>query len=308
MNTSMSPAVPPGAVLVGVDGSAHGEAALAWAVDHAAARRAPLVVVHGSAPLGVGRIPFADEGRLMLRESTQRVVDHAVELVHHADPELPVSVLRRYEDPRSTLLEAAEGAAMVVLGTRGLGRLRSLLLGSVSQAVASHAACPVTVVRPAELQPGPGRGNVVVGVELDGSSEAALEEAFAIAEDTRRPLDVVHVRPGHDALADPDGYVQRLDVSDRHERGFAETVLRHAEKHPHVTVVHRTVEGAPVAILVEASRTAGHLVVGSRGRHGVPALLGSVSRTVLERAHCAVTVVREPAPQAAPHERGEARG
>ncbi len=302
----MTAAVPPGSVVVGVDGSAHGDAALTWAVEHATARRLPLVVVHGSAPLGLGRIPFADEGRLMLRESTQRVVDHAVELVHRQAPGLPVTVLRRYEDPRLTLLETAEGAAMVVLGTRGLGRLRSLLLGSVSHAVASHAPCPVTVVRPAELRAGRGRGNVVVGVELDGSSESALEEAFAIAEDTGRSLDVVHARPAHDPVSDSGTYVQRLDALDRHERAFAETVLRHAEKHPDVTVVHRTVESSPVAGLVEVSRTAGHLVLGSRGRHGVPALLGSVSRSVLERAHCPVTVVRGPAPEPGSHEREEA--
>jgi nucleotide-binding universal stress UspA family protein len=297
MTTSTPHTILPGSVIVGVDGSSHSDVALAWAVDHARARHLPLVVVHGSAPLGVGRIPFADEGRLMLHESAQRVTDHALDRVRLQAPDLAVSVVRRYDDPRQVLIEVAESAAMVVIGTRGLGRLRTLLLGSVSQAVTAHAPCPVTVIRPPELREGPGRDNVVVGVDLDGSSGSALQQAFELAQETGRPLDVVHAWPAHDTIVDATTHLERLDVLDRHERGFAEMIAGYGEKFPDVTVVRRMAGGSPVTTLVELSRTAAHLVLGSRGRHGVPAMLGSVSRSVLERAHCPVTVVRDAGPQ-----------
>jgi nucleotide-binding universal stress UspA family protein len=300
MTTSKAPLVSPGSVLVGVDGSSHSDAAVAWAVDHARHRHVPLVLLHGAEPLGLGRIPFAEEGRLMLQESSRRVTDHAVELVRRRAPQLPVSVVHLYEDPRQAILEAAEPAGMVVLGTRGLGRLRALLLGSVSQAVAAHAPCPVTVVRPAQLRAGPGRGDVAVGVDLDGSSGAALQQAFEIADETGRPLDVVHAWSAHDTFVDATSYVDRLEILDGHERGFAEMIAGYAEKFPDVTVVRRMVDGSPVATLVEVSASASHLVLGSRGRHGVPALLGSVTRSVLERAHCPVTVVHDPAAPSLP--------
>jgi nucleotide-binding universal stress UspA family protein len=305
MTTSMTPSVLPGSVLVGVDGSSHSDAAVAWAVDHARHRHVPLVLLHGAEPLGLGRIPFAEEGRQMLHESSRRVTDHAVELVRRRAPDVPVSVVHLYEDPRQALLEAAETAGMVVLGTRGLGRLRALLLGSVSQAVAAHAPCPVTVVRPARLQDGPGRGNVAVGVDLDGSSVAALQQAFEIAAETGRPLDVVHASPPHDAFDDATSYLDRFDVLDAHERGLAEMIAGYAEKFPDVTVVRRMMSGSPVGALVEVSTSAAHIVLGSRGRHGAPALLGSVTRSVLERAHCPVTVVRDPAAVTLPAQAGE---
>jgi nucleotide-binding universal stress UspA family protein len=305
MTTSMTPSVVPGSVLVGVDGSDHSDAAVAWAVDHARHRHVPLVVLHGAEPLGLGRIPFAEEGRRMLQETSRRVTDHALELVRRRAPELPVSVVHLYEDPRQAILEAAETAGMVVLGTRGLGRLRALLLGSVSQAVAAHAPCPVTVVRPARLRGGPGRGNVAVGVDLDGSSTAALQQGFEIADETGRALDVVHAWSAHDTFVDATGYVHRLEILDGRERGFAEMIAGYAEKFPDVTVVRWMVDGSPVATLFEVSASASHLVLGSRGRHGVPALLGSVTRSVLERAHCPVTVVRDPAVATLPAEAGE---
>ncbi|TYB60233.1 universal stress protein [Nonomuraea sp. PA05] len=60
--------------------------------------------------------------------------------------ELRISVEFSDEPPRPALLEAARKARLVVVGARGLGELRGLLLGSVSQAMAHQAPCPVAVV------------------------------------------------------------------------------------------------------------------------------------------------------------------
>ena len=74
-----------------------------------------------------------------------------------------------------------------------------------------------------------------------------------------------------------------------------ETLAEIRQKYPDVPVVEQVVEERPAVALVEASRDASMLVVGSRGRGGISGLLlGSVSQAVLHQAHCPVAVIRRP--------------
>ena len=135
-------------VVVGVDGSDPSTAALRWALAEGAARKSVVQVVHAwESPVAyglVGGLSGADVGRIEegARSLVDEIVDRAVEGVG------PVEVKRTVlpGGPASSLLEAAEGADLVVVGRRGLGGFGRLLLGSVSEHVARHAACPVVVV------------------------------------------------------------------------------------------------------------------------------------------------------------------
>ena len=83
--------------------------------------------------------PHYNAGRA--RDTLQRIVDDVV------TPPQPDTVLKVVNDlPARALLEAGEGAWMLVVGSRGLGGFHGLLLGSVSQQVVHHATCPVLVV------------------------------------------------------------------------------------------------------------------------------------------------------------------
>ena len=291
----------PGSVVVGVDGSSYSDAALEWAVDYAVAHHAPLCLVHGAGELGDTLLPFRADAREQLETVSHAVTEHSLGLVRDRAPDLEVEVRAPFEDARRALVEV-EQASMVVVGTRGRGTLRSLLLGSVSQAVAAHASCPVTVVRRAEGRDEPGPGTVVVGVALDGSAQAALDVAFEIASMTGRSLDAVHAWSAHDTFIDPATEAQKRDVVQAHERGLAEVMAGYPEKYPDVAVTPRLVDGEPVTALLAESENAAHLVVGSRKARAVRRYVGSVSRSVLERAHCPVTVVHPVPPQ---HEKGE---
>ena len=136
-------------MVVGVDGSTASDAALEWAVDYATVRHAPLCILHGAGDLGDDLIPFKHDAREMLYRASRKITDHALEIVIRRAQDLDVEVLAPFEDARQALLDV-DNASMLVLGTRGRGRLKSLLLGSVSQAVASYSSYPVTVVRPIE--------------------------------------------------------------------------------------------------------------------------------------------------------------
>ncbi|GGK42682.1 universal stress protein [Pilimelia terevasa] len=141
-----------GPVLVGVDDSADCRPVLLAAAAEAARREVPLVVVYAwwvdsfAFPLTA---TYEDVER-QARAQAEEVVARAVSEVAPAYPELTVTPrLERSLDPEHTLVEDSREAALVVVGSRGRGGFRGLLLGSVSQALVHHAACPVLVVRTA---------------------------------------------------------------------------------------------------------------------------------------------------------------
>jgi nucleotide-binding universal stress UspA family protein len=130
-------------VVVGVDGSSGSRRALRQAALEATAHDATLEVVMAwglfDQPGGGSFDPHYDATRA--RGALQTIVDDEV------TPPQPDPVLQVVNDlPARALLEAADGAWMLVVGRRGLGGFQGLLLGSVSQQVVHHAACPVLVV------------------------------------------------------------------------------------------------------------------------------------------------------------------
>jgi nucleotide-binding universal stress UspA family protein len=282
-------AIKPGSVVVGVDGSSHSDAALAWAAAHAELVSRPLLIVHAAGALSPGELLGGPAESAELRRSLERrVSDEALTLTRRLAPGLEVDVITPIGDARRILLDLTEQAAIVVVGTRGHGTIVSLLLGSVSHAVVSHAHCPVAVVRP-RVQPAEG---VVAGVCADGSDGALLEFAAEVAAAKGLALDVVHAWQGVDSLAVALGPDQRLESMRRHERALAEAVAGLEEKFPNVQVNRHLPEQRAVDALVERSATAECVVVGSRGLSGPRALLGSVSRAVAEHAQSPVIVVR----------------
>lgn len=193
--------------------------------------------------------------------------------------------------PASALLKASAEADLVVVGSRGLGGFKELLVGSVSSIVAERAQCPVAVVRETAAHP---IGPVVAGV--DGSVGAAKALQWAAAEARARdvPIEIVHAWSGAPAPLPGLGISTVLPLD--HPDLAAEHRLTDAMAAVDLNglAVHRRVaEDTPAGALVRLSATAAVVVVGSRGRGGLTAiLLGSTSRHLLHHARCPVVVVR----------------
>jgi len=143
---TVDPALP---VLVGVDGSPANQPAIGYAFEQAALRRVPLVALHAWAhPVASGSgdmLPLVydlDE----VQAAEERVLSEALAGWSEKYPDVTVERVVRHGSVRSTLIEASGRAQLVVVGARGRGGFAGLLLGSVSQAVLHHAACPVAVV------------------------------------------------------------------------------------------------------------------------------------------------------------------
>jgi nucleotide-binding universal stress UspA family protein len=135
-----------GRVVVGIDGSARSLAALRWAAAEARLRDADVDVVHAWR-LPIMAVPpatMALTDYAALEDSGRAVLDAALD-----EPDLAglrVHPHFVHDSPGRALIERAEGAGLVVAGTRGLGRVSGALLGSVSRQLLHHAPCPVVVI------------------------------------------------------------------------------------------------------------------------------------------------------------------
>ena len=139
-------------IVVGVDGSEGGAEALEFAAAEAALRKAPLRIVSAweipVAAYGAGGVPPLDPATLeAFRLRAEQVADEAVTTVKKLQPSVDVQAQTVTGQPADAILAQGAEAELIVVGRRGLGGFKSLLLGSVSQQVVHHAACPVVVVQ-----------------------------------------------------------------------------------------------------------------------------------------------------------------
>lgn len=255
-------AVPSGCVVVGVDGSAQGDEALRWAAEQAVLEERPLVVLH-AADVGTALAaawagsPGADYGavRQEVEAAGRALVDGAARAARDLAPGVRLQTAVGPLEARQALLAASTRASLLVIGSRGRGPLRSLVLGSVSAAVARHAQCAVVVLRP---RPGgdactPWSG-VTVGATGDVAGPEAVERAFRHATARRLPLTVLHPTGSAGATADP---------------GVAASLEAAARRWPVVAVQHREVGTDLVAALAAATATS-NVVVLSGPQHADP--------------------------------------
>lgn len=299
-------------VIVGVDGSSTGERALDWAAAAAARRGNTLRIVHAlSMPLVT--TPYAVPTRFSptpeVADQANALLSDAVDRVGRLHPGVKTETVMSEDDASWALLEAARQGDLVVVGSRGLGAVRSVVLGSVSVRVSSHAPCPVIVVPPAEEaekaekaekteEATTDQRRIVVGVDGSKPSLRALRFALSEAADADAELVIVNswqVPIPLDGMSlAASGY--RLD-EDPFVRGSEELVsaqLQEAvtEKTEGVDTRGVSTQEHPVTALLDAGKGADLIVVGSRGRGGFRGLmLGSVSQGVLHHATVPVAVL-----------------
>ena len=138
-------------VVVGVDGSPNSERALEWAMRQAAAVRAPLTViaVHEVPKSYWGGIPVigpADESLLRdLRQAAEEMTHRAASKLGDDGP-ASVTVHAVSGFVVKELVDASQKADLVVLGARGGSAFARVVMGSVSNEVVQHSACPVVIV------------------------------------------------------------------------------------------------------------------------------------------------------------------
>ena len=135
-----------GDVVVGVDGSENSRRALTWAARQAELTGAHLrVVMSWYLTASAGWVAVPDN--VDLEGAATQVLATFVPATLGANPAVSVSTVVAQGHPAEVLVEQSQGAALVVVGSRGHGEFAGMLLGSVSAYVTAHAHCPVVVVR-----------------------------------------------------------------------------------------------------------------------------------------------------------------
>lgn len=279
--------------VIGVDGSDNSKRALDWAVSQAEGRDVRLIAVSTwSIPVATsgalpGTVVFPDWSEVeadMLR-NTQEIT--------RAAERSGVAIEARVIEGRAaqTLIDLSADAEMLVVGGRGLGRLKGLLLGSVSLQCATHARVPTVVVAPTADVDAASR--IVIG--FDGSDEARAAVRWTL--EFARPdasITIVDALPLAPWLSPAD---IRERFPDEVATGAAEFAEHMAELDPEGRATHELVLADPRLALSKAGAGADLMVVGARGRGGVgAALLGSVSTWMLHNASCATVII--PGPEA----------
>lgn len=288
-------------ILVAIDGSQASQAAVRWAANTAHRRGIPLHLVTGYSIPSVlydRSITVPPEFYDALRaQATERIKD-AGTIAHDVAPELQIVSTVHEGHPIDMLLKMSHDVTMIVMGSRGLGGLPGVVLGSVSAAVVSHAACPVVVVRDDNsVDEDTKYGPVVVGVDGSEISQRATEYAFVEAEARGCELIAVHTWLDMMVPASLTGLSAPQRSWEDVERKQSELLTEHlqplAEQYPNVPVRKVITRDRPVSALINQSEGAQLLIVGSHGRGGFKGmLLGSTSRALLQLAPCPLMVVR----------------
>jgi len=291
-----------GPIVVGFDGSPESVAAADWAAREARRRGTPLELLQAW-PWPKTHVLGSDDA---VQWGRQQLVRKEVEL-HALLPGVEVSAAHVPDAPAAVLEAAGKNAALLVLGSRGLGALRGFLIGSVSQEVLGRASCPVVLVRADDSASGehlpeddggtstdtPYR-EVVLGLDLAHPADEVIQFAFETAVLRSAPLRVVHAGELPNGTYLPLSVVVNMEaeLSAAEKQVLTDTLKPWRDRFPQVEATARTMRGSAALTLVEAASQAGLLVVGRRGRR-VPLgpHLGPVAHAAVHHARCPVVVV-----------------
>ena len=280
-------------VVVGVDESDGAAEALKWAIREADARGGVLTAVLAWSWLDQHHIyrsepfdPAFDEDDAL--GTLEQIVARTL------GDDVPSGIRLRAVNALAGrgLVEAAAEADLLVVGARGLGGFKGLLVGSVSQYCLHHAPCPVAVVKPAD-GPAGDRERIVVGVDGSTTSQRALGWALDAARAHRARVTVVHA--WHPSYVSPaDAYlISSVDVLERTARTRLAEAVDQADDRGLAGRIERTlVMGTAAGAVLETAEEADLIVIGSRQQGAAGSLfLGSVSLQVIHHALCTVVVV-----------------
>ena len=280
-------------VIAGIDGSSGADAALRWAAAEADLRDAELVALMAWGYLDQHPVPGHEGfdpayGQADAERAAGEYVARALGPDHRA-----VTVQTVNDLPARALLEAAAVADLLVMGARGVGGFRGLMVGSVSLRCLNDTTVPLVLVHEEHL--GDPDGPVVVGV--DGSENASAAFRWAHDEARRRSAPLKALYAWQEPMGGGESFGLVVDDAAL-ERAAVETVETSAttdEDGSAVAVERVAARGRAAPVLIEASGTAALVVVGHRGHRSWGRMaLGSVTQQVAHHSRCPVAVVPLP--------------
>jgi nucleotide-binding universal stress UspA family protein len=280
-------------IVAATDGSAESLRAVDWAAREAVLRGATLRVVSAVAlpPRMIGARAMSGHEAVAgtLREQRDEALAAAAERAAKAGPGLLVTADQLEGAPAQAVTETGSGALMLVVGSRGAGAFAAMILGSVSRYVATHASCPVVIVREESRM-----AHQHIGIGIGDQEHCGPPLAFALEEAAARKASLIAVH----SWEMPESDISRagevfLAPGIQAIRDQAATRLENLldgwrDKYPGVSFSHEVVHGHPGRALVGLSARTDLVVLGRQAAYHGP---GSVLHAVLSHAHGPVATV-----------------
>ncbi len=283
-------------IVASTDGSEESLRAVEWAAREAVLRGAPLRIVSAAALLP-RMISRAGPGELdtvtdVISKDRDRALATAAERAANMAPSLLIDTDRLTGAPAEAVTESGSGALMLVVGSRGIGAFTAMVLGSVSRYAASHAPCPVVVVRDETAAT---RRQVVIGIGDPDHCADPLTFAFEEASLRNASLMAIHAwhAPQIDISRAGEPFTARGSHAAEAEaaRQLEGLLNDWRDKYPDVPVSQDVVHGHPGRALVGLSARADLVVIGRHAEHPGLQGPGSVRHAVLNHAHGPIAVV-----------------
>lgn len=229
------------------------------------------------------RATMVDAGHKLLDQTAALISDEGTKIT----PRLEIG------RPAVVILDTVKSAHpdLMVLGSRGRGRLTEVALGSVSHQVLLHAECSTLIMK----RPVTSLRRVLLAIE--GSDDAAYVQDWLLTYPFKQPVElsiisVVPLPQPIDAAAIP-----AFDIWEEGTLQAAQNLVKDVSTALNGTsyrTTARVLRGAPADVIAKEAMDQDVVVVGSHARHGVERfLLGSVSHAVNHRTPCPVLVIRK---------------
>jgi nucleotide-binding universal stress UspA family protein len=284
-------------ILCPIDFSPGSQQAMRVAVRLATERSAELVLVHSwnlPPTAFAGEYTFPADVIQQLSDDARRGLDAAARDAGALGAKRVTSRLLSGL-PWSTIVGAAAGCDLIVIGTHGRTGLARILLGSVAEQVIRHAPCSVLVVRP-DTEPRP-FAHVLCPVDFSESSQYAMQLAGELAHPGGAGVTLLHVLELPVAYSGEPPMPELYRDLDKHSADLLDEWAARLTAKSAIPVTKRSRIGYPGAhtlAVLDDDRTFDLVVMGSHGRTGIArALLGSVAEKVARNARCPVLIARE---------------
>ncbi len=276
-------------IVVGIDGSDSAIDAARWAGAVAVRMGGSLHLIHVmravDETLLVLASPEREDPGAYPRELGHEVLERAAEKVHADFPGLDISRTLRHGSQNQALLDQSRHAHLVVLASNEVTPAGALLSGSTTLTVAAHAACPVVAWRGTDLAPT--GAPIVVGVDDDEGSHAALQTAFGLADLLGVGLTVIHAQPERRAPGEINipVIVDQDAIENQALQRLSTEIAPLAARWPRVDVSCAVGTGSAGRLILRNADDAQLIVVGTRGRGDVASvLLGSTGLSLLHHS------------------------
>ncbi len=253
-------------IVVGIDGSTAAINAAHWAVDEAISRAVPLRLV---------QVMHAGEDDHLAMQYAETALHTAHAAIQAGGGTVDVRTAMRRGDVDRTLIEESGRAAMICVGSVGIGHAASLLLGSSAVALANHAHCPVAIIR-------------TDGEPSDGKQIVAVVDRYPDSDDViHHALDEARLRKASVLALG----VRRWKVGAMSEQELERRLGNWAPRYPDVAV-HKSITDSATEYLVTHNEPVQLLVTGSADANKLTRLVGPHGHPLASYPNCSVLLVR----------------